>query len=78
MFTNIDISGFHEYVLFDRWVAYEIREGALYEIKKPTKYLSHDMNSRYLPICGKQNKIEPEAGTSSFVQGKNNDDLQEL
>lgn len=57
IFTNEDISKYCGYLSFDRWQAYEIREGDLYEIKKTSHYSSHDMNSRYLPVGEKEEKM---------------------
>lgn len=57
IFTNEDISKYCSYLSFDRWEAYEIREGDLYKIKKTQEYSSHDMNSRYLLVDEKEKKM---------------------
>lgn len=47
IFTNEDISHFHHYLSFDRWVAYGIRDSELFEIKKTSDFSPHNLNDRY-------------------------------
>ena len=65
IFSNDDVSKYCKYLSFDRWQAYEIREGELYEIEKTCHYAPHDMNTRYISLDERAEKREPEAGTSS-------------
>ena len=57
IFTNEDISKYCDYLSFDRWQAYEIQEGDLYEIKKTPHYGMHNMNTRYKSLDERRKKI---------------------
>ena len=59
IFTNNDISNYSQYLSMDRWQAYEIQNGELYEIKKTANYAMHDLNSRYIRLDEQKKKSNP-------------------
>lgn len=59
IFTNNDISNYFQYLSMDRWQAYEIQDGELYEIKKTANYAMHDLNSRYIRLDERKKKSNP-------------------
>lgn len=57
IFSNEDVSKYCEYLSFDRWQVYEIRQGELFEIAKNPHYGGHDINSRYISLDESQEKV---------------------